>query len=295
MNDSIVRYQLNPALTDTVGFFDYCVPLTNESQPPRADSLKKFYDYSVYDFVTPLPPGKELRAVKSIFKPHDLQPRHHGALAIERQSTDWIIITFLACLVIIAWIQASYAKRLSQIFKAVAQPHYINQLERDGNLFKERIALGLSFIYYATTSVFVFIFMRDYIGVPAGFSNLVFTLLVFAGIFTYQMLKSFIIFISGIIFNTRESSRQYQLNIMIFNHVIGLVLFPITLIAFYGDASVLLTAGIVIIVLLVAYRLIRSILLGLTNKSYNLFYLFLYLCTLEILPLLLLFKVMSKM
>jgi len=293
MNDSIVRYQYNPLLTDTVGFFDYCIPLTNESHPPAADSLWKYYDFSIYNFITPTP-SRQLHQTISVFEPHNLAPKHLHPLPISRQSTDWITIIFVACLFILAWIQTSYSKRLRQIFQAFAQPHHINQLEREGNLFKERIALGLGFIYYTISSLFVFLIFRQYGDVPEGLTNLSFTGIIFVGLFSYQVLKSSLIHASGIIFNTRESARQYQLNILIFNDIIGVVLFPVAIIAFYWNSTALLTSGIVIVSLLLIYRLFRGFLTGMTNKSYNLFYLILYLCTLEILPLLLLYKVISK-
>lgn len=281
-------------LTDTVGFFDYCIPLTNESFLPVADSLQKFYDYSLFNYITPPPAPKQLIQTTSVFKPHNLAPVHSGSLAITHQNADWITIVFLACLLIFAWIQTSYSKRLTQIFRAAAQPHFVNQLEREGNLFRERISLGLGFIYFSIISIFVFQLAREFNAVPSELSNMTFTGIIFAVLFLYQLVKTAIIHISGIIFNTGEAARQYRLNILIFNNIISVVLFPITIIAFYWNNTFLLIAGIITISLLFIYRFFRGILTGLNNKSYNLFYLFVYLCTLEILPLLLLFKVISK-
>ena len=293
MNDSIVRYQYNPMLTDTVGFFDYCIPLTNESQHPTADSLIKYYDFGIYNYVTPQASARQFIQTTSVFKPHNLVPKHRGPAPVEYQSTDWITIVFLSCLLLFAWIQTSYSKRLRQIFHAVAQPHHVNQLEREGNLFKERVSLGLGFIYYTMSSIFVFLIFREFDAVPAGMSNLAFTGIIFAGLFLYHVLKSAVVYASGVIFDTAESARQYQLNTMIFNHIIGIILFPVVIAALYLNSTIILISGSIIIILLFLYRLFRGILTGLSNKRYNLFYLFVYLCTLEIMPLLLIYKVIS--
>lgn len=282
-------------LTDTVGFFDVCVPLTNESLTPKADSLKKYYDFSVYNYITPPPPQKQIIPTTSVFKPHNLEPKHSGPLAINQQSTDWITIIFLLCLFIFAWIQTSYSKRLNQIFRAVAQPHHVNQLERDGNIVKERIALGLGLNYYLMSSIFIFQVLNQFGIIPAGFSNLTITGIIFAGLFIYQSLKSLVVRSSGVIFNTTETARQYQLIVLIFNYIIGIILFPVVVIAFYWNNTALLIAGFIVISLLIFYRIVRGLLVGLENKNYNLFYLFLYLCTLEILPLLLIYSAISKM
>ncbi len=280
-------------LTDTAGFFDYCIPLTNESHPPAADSLKKYYDYSVYAYISPKPASKQLLQATSIFTHHNLRPAHSGPIAINRQTTDWVTLIFLACLVVFAWLQTVYRKRLSQIFRAVLQPHAVNQLEREGNLFRERVTLGLAFIYYLVTTTFIYQIFRELDVLPAGIGNLTLAGLIFTFLFVYQMLKTFLVYSSGIIFNTRDSARQYQLNILIFNHTIGIFLFPISIIAYYWNSPFFISAGVIFISLSVIYRTFRGILTGLDNKNYNLFYLFLYLCTLEILPLLLLYKAIS--
>ena len=295
MDSTSIRYKFNPMLTDTVGFYDYCIPLTNESIPPVADSLKKYYDFSVYNFVTPPPAPKEFTETISVFGKHQLLPVHSGPVAIIRQSTDWITILLLVCLLLFAWIQTVSHKRFAQIFKAVMQPHSVNQLEREGNLFRERITLSLGAIYYIVGSVFIFQLFNAFYTLPGEIDNLSFTALILGVLFSYQMIKSLLIYTSGIIFKTAESSRYYQLNTLIFNQITGIVIFPFAIMALYWENTTFLIIGGVIVSLLFGYRLFRGILTGMANKNYNLLYLFLYLCTLEILPLLLLLKVISKM
>jgi hypothetical protein len=281
-------------LTDTVGFFDYCVPLTNEKDHTVVDSLQKYYIHGVYNYITPKPAPKKLSQTTSLFSNNNLKPIHSGPLAINQQSTDWITLVFLSCLFIFAWIQTLYAKRLGQIFRAVAQPHFVNQLEREGNLFKERINLGLNFIYYSISSIFIHQVFREYNSMPAGFTNLTLTGIIFAGLIIFEMLKYVIVFVTGIIFNTSETARQYQLNTMIFNNITGVTLFPVSIIAFYWNNPLIIIIGIAIVSLLILYRIFRCILIGLTNINYNLLYLFLYLCTLEILPIILLYSALSS-
>jgi len=294
MNDTIARYQFNPLLTDTVGFFDYCIPLTNESVPHAHDSLKKHYDFSVFNYITPPPPKKQYFQTTSIFTPNNLSPKHLDPLAINRQSTDWITLLFMTCLIILAWIQTIYPKRFQQIFRAVLQPHFINQLEREGDLFRERITLGLSFIYFTISSIFIYQIFREFDSVPPSLSNLSFAAIIFACLLIYQLIKSTIVYTTGVIFDTSEHSRQFQLNTLIFNNIIGIVLFPIAIMALYWNSTVYLIIGSAIVSFLIIYRIFRDILTGMANKSYNLFYLFLYLCTLEILPFVLAYKAISK-
>lgn len=223
-------------LTDTAGFFDYGIPLTNESSLYVVDSFQKYYDLSLYNYITPPPAARQLFQTNSIFNPHYLVPSHSGPLNINRQSTDWITLVFLACLLVFAWIQSSYYKRFNQIFRAAAQPHFVNQLEREGNLFKERITLGLGFIYYSTFSIFIFQVFREFFTIPYGLTSLAFAGIIYASLFLFQLLKSLTVFSTGVIFNTRESARAYQLNTLIFNYITGIMLFPVTLVAIYWNS-----------------------------------------------------------
>ncbi len=294
MNDSVVRYQLHPMKADTIGFYDYCVPLTNESRPPTVDSLKKYYDYSIYNYVSYSKPLSHKLITTSVFKPHELRVKHKGSLAINRQSTDWITGVFLLCLMLFALMQKSYPRRLQQIFRATLQPHYVNQLERDGNLFGERITLGLSFIYFSITAIFIEQILKENELLPFGINNILVILGISVGLLLLHVLKALGVFSLGSMFNAKESAHQYQLNTLMFNHFAGIIMLPIAIVSFYSESVEYLIAGSLIIMLIMAYRIIRGVFIGMANKSYSLFYLFLYLCSLEILPILLLYKVISK-
>lgn len=294
-NDTIIRFQHNPLLTDTVGFFDYCIPLTTETGIKPDGPAAQFYNLKIYDYISPPPAPRKLIKTVSVFEPHNLKPKHDTALMISKSSNDWITLAFLACFIIFAWIQTYYSKRLSQVYRAVFQPHFINQLEREGNIFKERLTLGLAFIYYTSISSFIYQLISFFASIPLKFNPIAATGIIAGLLLSYQLLKSLIVHFTGKVFETRESARSYQLNILIFNHIIGLVLLPVTLISYYWQNSVLLTIGIIITSLLYIYRFFRGVLTGLANKNFNLFYLILYLCTLEILPLMLLYAAISKM
>jgi len=294
MNNPSLRYQYNPMLADTVGFFDYCIPLTDENQPLANDSLSKFSCFGIYDYKTPLPANQEHVLTHSVFANHHLIASPSGPKAIEKQPTDWITMLLLVCLVIFAWIQSNYTKRFRQIFHAAVQPYYVNQLEREGNLFGERITLGLSFIYYSTISIFVYELFIEFSTIPFALNIYSFTAFIFVSLLLFRLIKSGIVIILGIVFNTKDSAHLYQLNSLLFNHIHGTILFPLIIIAFFWESRIFVIISIIISSLLIIYRLYRGILTGLANKNYNLFYLFLYLCTLEILPFLILFKVIAK-
>ena len=295
MSSHLPRYKVIPHLTDTVGFFDYYVPYTNQSKRPANDSLKEFYNYSIYDYHSPAPAHTAYRPGPSLFTNHQLSPSPQGPRLIQRQSTDWIAILVILCLVVLAWVQSNYSKRLRQIIRSVALPYYVNQLEREGNLFNERITLGLGFIYLTSVSLLIYEFFQFYSFVDFGMPNFLIFLIIFTGVIGYMLVKTLLTQATGVIFKTLELAHSYRLNALIFNHTIGLFLFPVLLFALYFQANPFIWIALGITSILLAYRFMRSISIGLLNTKFPVFYLILYLCTLEILPLLLLIKVIRQL
>lgn len=288
MQGHLPRYKINPYLTDTVGFFDSYVPYTNQSKIIRNDSIRSFSDFSVYDFISRRSDVKESRQVNSIFGSSQVH-FSKGPKPIEPQATDWVTGLIIICMILLAWIQASHSKRLKQIIRSVALPYYVNQLEREGNLYNERITLGLGFIYITGISMLLYLFYQQF-SLSAGMKNYVVFLLIFGGVVAYIVLKAGLIQMSGVVFKTQDQTHAYRLNALIFNHTTGIFIFPVLLLAIYWESEpfIWIAAGLLSIMLI--YRFIRSISIGLSNSKFSVFYLILYLCTLEILPLIVLAK-----
>ena len=296
MTGQLLRYKTNPQLTDTVGFYNQSILYTDELHPPANDSLKQFFDYSVYS------PGgwykkqvaEKYFSVPSLFIGHQLKARTIQPLEMPVSSADWTVGAILLCLLIYTWIQRFYTKRLKQVFKAAALPRYMNQLEREGNLFTERIALGLSMIYIIIFTIALGQIIQQIAGIDfGGKEGALLYLELLAGVSAFWLLKAGLIKITGLIFKTSEYARTYLLNNLIFNMVMGLVLFlPVVMTAF-SDAGIYSWVSAGIIIILMVYKALRGILIGLTNSNFSILYLFIYLCTLEILPFVILYKALT--
>jgi hypothetical protein len=82
-------------------------------------------------------------------------------------------------------------------------------------------------------------------------------------------------------------------NVYLTNKIAGLLLIPIVIgLAYfpYGK-SILVNLGIVLITFMYLFRVKRGIQIGISKAKLSYFYLFIYLCTLEILPLAVLVRV----
>ncbi|NVO19083.1 MAG: DUF4271 domain-containing protein [Bacteroidetes bacterium] len=290
MSNHLPRYKVIPYLNDTTGFFGYNVPYTNQSQHVGNDSLKKYYNFSIYDYLTPVAKHIGSNPGPSIFQGHSLSHTYSAPKHIYKESNDWSVILITVCLLLIAWIQTNYSKRLRQIFRSVALPYYVNQLEREGNLYNERITLGLGFIYLTSLSFLIYQFSIYFGKGIFPYSNFLLFVFIFIGLIVYIAVKTTLIQATGIIFKTREESHAYRLNTLIFNHTIGISVFPVILFSLFFQVTPFLWIAAGIASILLFYRFLRGTLIGFSNSKFPVFYLILYLCTLEILPLVLLIK-----
>lgn len=296
MTGQLLKYKTNPQITDTVGFFNQSILYTDELHPPANDSLKQFFDYSVYS------PGgwvkKQVTAkyfsVPSLFIGHQLKTSTLQPLTRQISSADWTVGAILMCLLIYTWVQRFYAKRLRQVFKAVALPRYMNQLEREGNLFAERISLGLSIVYIIIFTIAIGQILDRTTGLTfSGKEGKWLYLELLGAVSGIWLIKAGFIKIIGIVFKTKEYARKYLLNNLIFNIIMGLLLFmPVVMTAFV-DANIYTWVSIVIILILMVYKVLRGTFIGLTNSNFSILYLFIYLCTLEILPFVILYKALT--
>jgi hypothetical protein len=168
-------------------------------------------------------------------------------------------------------------------------------LEREGNLYNERITLGLGFIYFTTVSLIIYQLNLFYNPGGIFINNPITYALIFILLVTYNGCKALLIGFSGILFKTTEHTHAYRLNALIFNHSTGMILFPVLLITIYWKFMPFIWITVVIFFIMLIYKFIRSISIGLSNSKFSIFYLILYLCTLEILPVVLLVKIIRQL
>jgi hypothetical protein len=297
MTGQPLRYQTNPQISDTVGFFNRSILITDEQYVCANDSFSRCYDFAVYS------PGgwysrpviNKVFSVPSLFTGHKLHARELQPKAKPGSTADYTISAMLLCLLIFTWVQRFYAKRLKQVFKAAALPRFLNQLERDGNLFAERITLGLSVVFVIVFTIALGQIAEDKFGV--GFSEEgggLLYLMLFGAVCSVWLAKSSLIKLLGNIFKTEIYAQEYLLNNLIFNMITGIILFFPVVMTAYVDSEIYTWVSVIIIFILLIYKTLRGIIIGLSNTDFSILYLFVYLCTLEILPYVVLYKAISE-
>ncbi|MCD4724816.1 MAG: DUF4271 domain-containing protein [Bacteroidales bacterium] len=205
----------------------------------------------------------------------------------------WVAGVIVLCFILLAWGRLFFRYRLGMIFRSVFAKNYANQLIREGNLFNERIALVLFLIYLAVISLFV------YLAIPVFEPDLSYIpeYLLYPVIFGFFLglwfLKVFIVKSLSRLFNTTEHSRDMLSNMYLFNLFAGITLLPIVACMAYAQLEIFFYIGLIIIVLIYFFRIIREAIIGFSVINFSVLHLILYLCTLEILPMIVLAKILT--
>jgi len=200
---------------------------------------------------------------------------------------DWVFWIFLGIFLLASWIQLFYGQRMRIIFRAPFTKRYLHQLERDGDLFNERISIALSLIYVLSLAMIIFqtlqlVFHQSSFTI-SPFKLYILLALAVAGFWAF---KVFIMNLLAHIFKTDQTNNAYKLNIMLTISFLGLLLVPLLVFTVYLKSVWLLYIGLSLIGSFSLFRVIKGFLIGISLTRFSYFFLFVYLCTLEILPLL---------
>ncbi len=208
-----------------------------------------------------------------------------------RSNPDWLVGVLLISFLLFASVRLIFNKYLSQLIQSTINYSTFTRTfrERYFNLFHASFRLDLVFSLilalfgYQSFNIFK---------ISLGAARTYYTYLICLGIvFGYFLIKKTIYHIIGILTESKTEVQEYLFSITVYNRVLGLFLMPVTAtIAFIplANAEPMLYAGLAVIAIFYLMSLFRGAKIFL-KKHFSISYLILYLCTLEFLPLVLIY------
>jgi hypothetical protein len=208
---------------------------------------------------------------------------------------NWIFWILLAGFSILTMTRYYHSKRLKLLGSALFKRSAELQLIRESPVYSHRSFFPLLSIY--VISLILLIQQSMEITSPGsgeGISSLLGFGMFLGFYIAFSLLKIFIIWLTGITFKNTETAKEYIQNILIYNLALGILLLPLLLLIIYSyhELFIYIAGGLALIMM--GLRFIRGIAIGLSDSKFSLIHLFLYLCTLEILPLAFAAKFLSK-
>ncbi len=210
---------------------------------------------------------------------------------IENRKADWVAGVLVLVFILFTTVRLFFGKYLSQILHAAINYATASRLFRERSLSISHVSLRLDFIFFITFSLFLYqVFGKR---IDFGVGNPFFHyLILLVGTSLFFGAKQVIYSFQGSLGEASNETSEVLYNMNLYNRVIGLGMIPVTLIlAFSRLQNTQFVIGLGVLITLVCYILMvfRGIKI-LVRKDFPIFYLILYLCTLEILPLFYIYK-----
>jgi hypothetical protein len=199
---------------------------------------------------------------------------------------DWIILIIIISAFLISFIRTKSKSVLPGVarfflFRGINDPS-----SRDtGGLFNRQSTI-LNLVSFLIISLFSYCFASFYDFIPAGISEIAGYLIILGLIISAVTIRHIVCLITGSISGERDAFREYIIGIYQSYRFSALILFIIIVLLFYTfllPANFYFVTGIVAISLMYFLRVVRLFIIFI-NRNISIFYLILYLCALEILP-----------
>ncbi|HAG15671.1 MAG TPA: hypothetical protein DCG69_03980 [Bacteroidales bacterium] len=257
----------------------------------QADTLFKINHADWISFSDAVPQWDSTAMLKVRF----LVQKEETSLVYSRRQQEsgipsWVHLSLFFWVIIILITRLNYTFKLRQLLAASFNLQHLKQFHREGNILKQGYPVLLIALYLFTISMFGLKAIDPYLPKSFHFSFLEKFFLFFGGVFSVYFLKFSAIWFLGKLFDTAVVTKQYLLDHYLFQITEGLILFPLLILYVYSSIQIILFAAIAVLLMLWAYRLMRAVRIGFGCTNFSWSYLFLYLCTLEVLPLFFVYK-----
>jgi hypothetical protein len=206
---------------------------------------------------------------------------------------NWQVIILVLAVIMLGIVKAFSSSRFKQSIRALFKFGVAQEITREEKVFFHRSNIIFSFIHLLTTSLFLY-HIKEFFGVALLEKNSIGSYFMIMGfIMIIYLLKYLFSKILFFVLDDLTSASEYIFNIALFNNLMGVILIPIMCLIYFSlvPSNILLFCiAIPMVLLTYILRIIRLFLIG-SSKGVSFFYIFLYLCSLEILPLVVLFKI----
>ncbi|MCX6207779.1 MAG: DUF4271 domain-containing protein [Bacteroidetes bacterium] len=197
------------------------------------------------------------------------------------------LVTALACIRLI------FPKYLKNLFMLFMQTSIRQKQTREQLLQNNLASVFLNILFVASAGIYITLFIQYMHWVDISFYRML--LYCMSILFIIYIGKYLFLAFSGWVFNVPEATNAYTFIVFLVNKVLGIVLIPFILMITFSPVpikqiAITISAGVAIVLFM--YRYLISFGVIRANLKVSAFHFFLYLCAVELLPLLLIYKLL---
>lgn len=204
-------------------------------------------------------------------------------------SSSWSTIALITVLLLATFIKIKFPKTLTKSFGAFFNARLHNQLNKDTNIHSYGYIISAYLLFVVSLSLSLFKILNQFTQIKItqginGFMN------IGGFIIIYTLLYRLTTMLTANLFKTNLQTNILYFNNRLFNIVSGFFLAFTLPIILYTQSQTMILLTLIIFILLMIFKVLQHFFYGLRIHPFSIFYFILYLCTLEIIPVLLLAK-----
>lgn len=230
------------------------------------------------------------------YQTHPYLPLHKEAMfrIIEYRpvtTKDTLFYVMSAIVLLLGFIRAIFPKYINNLFLLFLQTSLRQKQTRDQLLQNNLASLFVNLLFFLTGGLFIGLYLQY-----RNWSSLSLWTLSLAGaglLLVVYLFKYLFLLFAGWVFNMKEAAGSYIFFVFMVNKVMGILLIPFLLIMAFAGSEIVRTAVTVswgLLGLLYGYRYIISFGAVRNKLKVNPLHFFIYLCAVEMLPLLIIYK-----
>ena len=216
---------------------------------------------------------------------------------IKRQASSGVLLLLIAIsMILVAWVVNTNRGFLGKVYRAAMNENYSELLLRQNRFASAQYLYYIVYIsFFINAAIFLYLATRNW-SVLAEFSTVsLISVILFVALIYFC--RHTALFALAQVFPIKKELRQYSFNIVLYNILAGVALLPIVLLFAFGPdalSGVMIVIGISILAIMYTLRQFRGVVIGSHVIAANAFQFFVYLCAIEILPILVLLKLVHN-
>lgn len=236
--------------------------------------------------------SSETRILSTETDPKQPEPRESVKPDLQ---ADWFLALLTLSVLIAGFTRLNWGRYLTNTIQSVFYQNAMGKLE-GSNASNNFPSFIMGFLFLMNSSLFVYEILKISGRSFLGFSSYLILPIVFVFLFILFYLKKVAYRVVGHIFETRAQVAGYLFGSSTISKAYGILLLPVIIfLPFVAEhlQPLLVKAGFGLFILLYLIQLARGVRI-IFSHTFSVYYIILYLCALEILPLTILFKVIFR-
>ena len=211
----------------------------------------------------------------------------------------WLLLLIVLSVMLTGYLFSAFNTRFMAVIKSFFTARFASELAREEYSLTHPVSVLLSVNYLLTASLFILQVLAAKNIFPSHIDFSILSLLLIIGcLFLVYFIKVLSVAIVAFIYDKQQLAHEYTFNIFLVNQMAGIGFIPVIIFIAYGNswlANLFIYIGLILMISAFVIRLWKGVIAAFSGSGTTLFYLFLYLCTLEILPLLIAIKLFEKL